>query len=92
MSQNLDFEAIAQEIELHAVNEGRALADYLALHFTVGLIEIDIEHHRIANYIFDRTATDVLARFPRLIDADKPKLQNRAIAAIKTAFKTRLAH
>jgi hypothetical protein len=92
MPQILDLEAITQEIELQAIKEGRALADYLALHFTDGLRDIDFEQNRIAKYIFDRTATDVLARFPRVIDADKTRLRNRAITAIKTAFKTRLAN
>lgn len=92
MSQIRHLEAIAREIELQAVKEGRALADYLALHFTDGLRDIDFEQHRIAIYIFDRTASDVLARFPTVMDADKTTLRNRAITALKTAFKTRLAN
>lgn len=92
MPQRLDLESVAREIEQYAVSEGRALADYLARNFADGLKEIDFEQHRIANYIFDRTASDVLARFPRLVDPDRMELQNRAKTVIKAAFKTRLAN
>lgn len=87
-----DFEAIAQKVEQRAVSEGRALADYLAEHFADGLREIDFERHRIASFIFDRTASGVVALFPELVEADKPILQSRAAKAVRTAFKARLAN
>jgi hypothetical protein len=91
MSQNLDFEAIARDVELRAVDAGQALADYLAQHFADGLTAIDFERHRIADYIFHRTAAEVLGGFPRLIAADEAMLQASALETIKSAFGERLA-
>jgi hypothetical protein len=91
MSKHLDFEAIAQEIEKHAIKAGRALADYLTQHFADGLDEIDFEQHRIADYIFHRTATDVLARFHMLSSDDEVALQDRATAIVRSAFEARRA-
>lgn len=87
-----DLETIALKVEQRAITEGRALADYLAEHFADGLREIDFERHRIAKFIFDRTASGVLARFPGLVEADMPTLQSRAATAVRAAFKARLAN
>lgn len=87
----MDFEAIAQDVEQHAVNAGRALADYLAEHFADGQTDIDIERHRIADYIFQRTAAEVMNRFRGLIDADEATLRDPATATVKSAFGKRLA-
>ena len=90
MSQSLDFEAIVQDVEKQAVNAA-ALADYLAKHFADGLTDIDFERHRIADYIFQRTAADVLNKFRGLLDADEATLRDSATATVKSAFGKRVA-
>lgn len=91
MSQYQHLEAIAQQIEQYAVKAGRALADYLAQHSADVLLEFDFDRHRIAGYIFHRTATDVLDKFHASIGDDEGALGEQAIATVKTAFGKRLA-
>jgi hypothetical protein len=81
---------LPQEIEQHAVSAGKALADYVAQHLADGLIGIDFEHNPIANFLFRRTATDVLYRFRCVIDVDSARLRSWATEMVKAGFESGL--
>jgi hypothetical protein len=91
MLQRLNIETHAQMIEQPAARAGRALADYLAQQLGEGLMEPEFEQHRIAEFIFGRTAADVIQRFNWLLASDEAILRSRVIEIVKSAFKERLA-
>ena len=91
MSQNQEIERLAQKIDRLAVNAGRTLAESFAANFTGGFKEMALRQRLVVEHVFIHAATEALKNFPTLKDTDKPPLRKRAIAAVKAAFKQRLA-